>query len=87
MRIGSNIVKQLGDIYRKIRNTARFLLGNLHDFDPKTDAVAYEDLPELDKYMLHRITEVFADITDAYESYQFYRFFQAVQNFLRSRFI
>ncbi|MDJ0746013.1 MAG: isoleucine--tRNA ligase [Xenococcaceae cyanobacterium MO_167.B27] len=81
VRIGNSIVKQLGDIYRKIRNTARFLLGNLHDFDPSKDAVAYTDLPELDKYMLHRITEVFADITDAYESYQFYRFFQTVQNF------
>nr|MDJ0635736.1 isoleucine--tRNA ligase [Xenococcaceae cyanobacterium MO_188.B29] len=81
VRIGNSIVKQLADIYRKIRNTARFLLGNLHDFDPKKDAVAYADLPELDKYMLHRITEVFADITDAYESYQFYRFFQTVQNF------
>ncbi len=81
VRIGNSIVKQLGDIYRKIRNTARFLLGNLHDFDPKQDSVAYADLPELDKYMLHRITEVFAEITDAYESYQFYRFFQTVQNF------
>jgi isoleucyl-tRNA synthetase len=81
VRIGNSIVKQLGDVYRKIRNTARFLLGNLHDFDPKQDTVAYADLPELDKYMLHRITEVFADITDAYESYEFYRFFQAVQNF------
>ncbi|VEP15160.1 Isoleucine--tRNA ligase [Hyella patelloides LEGE 07179] len=81
VRIGNSIVKQLADIYRKIRNTSRFLLGNLHDFDPSKDAVAYADLPELDKYMLHRITEVFADITDAYESYQFYRFFQAVQNF------
>ena len=81
VRIGNSIVKQLGDIYRKIRNTARFLLGNLHDFDPSKDAVAYADLPELDRYMLHRITEVFADITDAYEGYQFYRFFQAVQNF------
>jgi isoleucyl-tRNA synthetase len=81
VRIGNNIVKQLADIYRKIRNTARFLLGNLHDFDPSKDAVAYADLPQLDKYMLHRISEVFADITDAYENYQFYRFFQAVQNF------
>ncbi len=81
VRIGNNIVKQLADIYRKIRNTARFLLGNLHDFDPSKNAVAYADLPQLDKYMLHRISEVFADITDAYENYQFYRFFQAVQNF------
>lgn len=81
VRIGNNIVKQLSDIYRKIRNTARFLLGNLHDFDPKQNAVAYADLPELDKYMLHRITEVFDEVTEAYSSYQFYRFFQTVQNF------
>ncbi len=79
--IGQNILKQLADIYRKIRNTARFLLGNLHDFDPAKHAVAYEELPELDKYMLQRITEVFAEVTEAFESFQFFRFFQTVQNF------
>ena len=81
VRIGKNIIKQTADIYRKVRNTARFLLGNLHDFDPRTDAIAYADLPELDKYVLHRMTEVFAEVTSAYESYQFFRFFQAIQNF------
>jgi len=79
--IGKGILKQLSDIYRKIRNTARFLLGNLHDFDPKNDAVDYNELPELDRYMLHRITEVFDDVTDAFETYQFFRFFQTIQNF------
>jgi isoleucyl-tRNA synthetase len=79
--IGKTILKQLSDVYRKIRNTARFLLGNLHDFDPKTDAVAYEDLPELDRYMLHCIDRVFNDVTEAFESYQFFKFFQTVQNF------
>ncbi len=79
--IGNTILKQLADVYRKIRNTARYLIGNLHDFDPKTDAVAYDDLPELDRYMLHRITEVFAEVDDAYKTYQFFRFFQTVQNF------
>jgi isoleucyl-tRNA synthetase len=81
VRIGKNIIKQTADNYRKVRNTARFLLGNLHDFDPKKDAVAYADLPELDKYILHRLTEVFAEVTSAYDSYQFFRFFQAIQNF------
>ncbi|HEY9635480.1 MAG TPA: isoleucine--tRNA ligase [Coleofasciculaceae cyanobacterium] len=76
-----NIFKQLGDIRGKIRNTARFLLGNLHDFDPAKDAVPYEQLPELDRYMLHRMTEVFGEVTEAFESYQFFRFFQTVQNF------
>ncbi|GAP95653.1 isoleucyl-tRNA synthetase [Leptolyngbya sp. NIES-2104] len=79
--IGKNILKQMSDVYRKIRNTARFLLGNLHDFDPAKDAIAYEQLPELDRYMLHRITEVFDEIQDSFETYQFFRFFQTVQNF------
>jgi isoleucyl-tRNA synthetase len=81
VRVGKNIIKQTSEMYRKVRNTARFLLGNLHDFDPKRDAVAYADLPELDKYMLHRLTEVFTEVSEAYESYQFFRFFQAIQNF------
>ena len=79
--IGKNILKQMSDVYRKIRNTARFLLGNLHDFDPSKDAIAYEDLPELDQYLLHRITEVFDEIQDSFETFQFFRFFQTVQNF------
>ncbi|WP_413168440.1 isoleucine--tRNA ligase [Capilliphycus salinus ALCB114379] len=79
--LGGNILKQMSDIYRKIRNTARFLIGNLHDFDPEKDAVAYEDLPDLDQYMLHRITEVFTEIKDAFDQFQFFRFFQTVQNF------
>jgi isoleucyl-tRNA synthetase len=79
--IGQTILKQLIDVRNKIRNTARFLLGNLHDFNPETDAVSYEGLPELDRYMLHRITEVFEEVTEAYENFQFFKFFQTVQNF------
>ncbi len=79
--ISKNILKQMGDVRSKIRNTARFLLGNLHDFDPSKDAVPYEQLPELDRYMLHRITEVFTDVTQAFDRFQFFRFFQTVQNF------
>ncbi|MEA5418030.1 isoleucine--tRNA ligase [Spirulina sp. CCNP1310] len=79
--IGKTILKQLSDVYRKIRNTARFLLGNLHDFNPATDAVPYDELPELDRYMLHCIDGVFSEVTAAFESYQFFKFFQTVQNF------
>ena len=79
--LGKNILKQMADVYRKIRNTARFLLGNLHDFDPIKDTVKYEELPELDQYMLHRISEVFTEVTESFESYQFFRFFQVIQNF------
>ncbi|USR89513.1 isoleucine--tRNA ligase [Phormidium yuhuli AB48] len=79
--LGGTILRQTSDVYRKIRNTARFLLGNLHDFNPATDAVAYEELPELDQYMLHRTIEVMDEVTEAFESYQFFRFFQTIQNF------
>ncbi len=79
--ISKNILKQMGDVRNKIRNTARFLLGNLHDFDPSKDAVPYEQLPELDRYMLHRITEVFTEVTQAFDRFAFFRFFQTVQNF------
>ena len=79
--LSTNILKQLGDVRGKIRNTARFLLGNLHDFDPEKHTVPYEQLPELDRYMLHRMTEVFEEVTEAFETYQFFRFFQTIQNF------
>jgi isoleucyl-tRNA synthetase len=79
--LGKTILKQMSDVYRKIRNTSRFLLGNLHDFDPAQHTVSYEQLPELDRYMLHRITEVFADVDEAFEHYQYFRFFQTIQNF------
>jgi isoleucyl-tRNA synthetase len=79
--LGKNILKQMGDVHRKIRNTARFLLGNLHDFDPEKDPLPYEQLPQLDRYLLHRMTEVFGEVTDAFESFQFFHFFQTVQNF------
>ncbi len=79
--LGKNILKQLADVRNKIRNTARFLLMNLSDFDPDRDAVPFEELPEVDRYMLHRISEVFNDVTKAFESFQFFRFFQTIQNF------
>lgn len=79
--ISKNILKQMGDVRNKIRNTARFLLGNLHDFNPAENSVPYEQLPELDRYMLHRMTEVFTEVTEAYRSFQFFRVFQMMQNF------
>ncbi|HEY9845752.1 MAG TPA: class I tRNA ligase family protein, partial [Candidatus Caenarcaniphilales bacterium] len=79
--LGKNILKQMADVYRKIRNTARFLLGNLHDFDPDQHTVPYEQMPQLDQYLLHRMSEVFMEVTAAFESFQFFRFFQTVQNF------
>ncbi len=79
--IGSTVLKQLSDASRKIRNTARFLLGNIHDFDPAKDAIPYAELPELDRYMLHRMSEVLTEITESFDRYQFFKFFQIIQNF------
>lgn len=81
VRLGKNILKQMGDSRGKIRNTARFLLGNLHDFDPAEHTVPYAELAQLDRYMLHRMTEVFGEVTEAMTNYQFFRFFQTIQNF------
>ena len=79
--LGSGILKQLGDVNRKVRNTARYLLGNLHDFEPGRDAISHEDLPLLDQWMLHRTAMVIDEITNYFDNYEFYRFFQTLQNF------
>jgi len=79
--IGSNILKQLSDVYRKVRNTARYLLGNLHDFNPIIENIEIDKLPILDQWMLNRLTNILDQITSAYESYEFSRFFQILQSF------
>ncbi len=79
--IGSNILKQISDVYRKVRNTSRYLLGNLYDFDCKNDSIDISELPLLDKWMLNRTAEVIDDITDAYSNFEFSKFFQTIQNF------
>ncbi len=85
--IGSNILKQLSDVYRKVRNTARYLLGNLHDYDPSLQSIGIQELPVLDKWMLHRLAEVIEQITSAYENYEFFKVFSNIAKFLRSRSI
>ena len=78
--IGDNIMKQQSDSYRKLRNTLRYLVGNLADFDPNTMLVPYEDLPALDKYILGELTKTVNEVEDAYDKYQFYRANQAIFN-------
>ncbi len=81
IKIGNNIVSQLVEIFKKTRNTARFLLGNLFDFDPKADYVQYNDLKDIDKFALHKLNILIENVTDAFEKYEFYRYFQYLQNF------
>ena len=81
IKIGNNIVGQLTEIFKKTRNTARFLSGNLFDFDPAVDYVQYEDLKNIDKFALHKLNKLIADVTEAFEHYEFYKYFQCLQNF------
>lgn len=79
--IGDNIVKQTFESYRKLRNTARYLLGNLADFQPKEHSVLYDKLPSLDKWMLGRLAAVLKEVNNAYGEYQFYRATQELIKF------
>lgn len=73
IRLSPEILKGLADNYRKLRNTFRYLLNNLSDFDPQKDAVPLKDLAEIDQWALHRLQEEIRDATKAYEEYQFHR--------------
>jgi isoleucyl-tRNA synthetase len=78
VRFSLDILKQLGDIYLKIRNTCRFLLGNLYDYDPGRPGSV---LTDLDKWALYRLEELRVKVIDAYEDYQFHIIPHAVHNF------
>ena len=80
-KIGDNIIKQLAEIFKKTRNTSRFLLGNLFDFDPAVDYVEYKDLKAIDKFALHKLNKLIVNVTEAFENYEFYKYFQQLQNF------
>ncbi|HOG10997.1 MAG TPA: isoleucine--tRNA ligase [Smithella sp.] len=81
IRISEEILKRLMEAYRRIRNTSRFILGNLYDFNMDKDAVAYEQMSELDRWALHRLQEVIKRVTEAYERYQFHVVFYTLYNY------
>jgi len=69
--ISQGILKSTEQGVRSMRNRARFILGNIHDFDPSSDAIAYDDLPVVDRYIIHKADAVFEQMTKAYERYDF----------------
>ena len=81
VRLGPEILKRLADAYFRFRNTIRFALGNLFDFEPEKHVVPYERLTELDKFMLHRLAEIVDEVTEAYEEFDYPRAFQTLQRF------
>lgn len=81
VRISDNILNQISEGYRKIRNTLRFLLGNLYDFNPATDRVSVDQMNELDRYALVRLHRMAERVIEAYDNYEFHVVYQAVHHF------
>ncbi|XKK16488.1 isoleucine--tRNA ligase [Bacillus sp. CB62A.1] len=81
VRISDDILKQVAEVYRKIRNTFRFLLGNLDDFKPSENAVAVAELREVDRYMLVKLNDLITKVKEAYETYDFAAVYHAIHNF------
>ena len=81
VRAGKEIFRQLSEAYRKMRNTARFMLGNINDFDPAKDMVADDQLFEIDRWALEACNKLTANLRDAYEHYDFSRAYHALYNF------
>ena len=81
VRAGKEIFRQLSEAYRKMRNTARFMLGNINDFDPAKDMVDDDQLFEIDRWALEACNKLTATMRDAYEHYDFSRAYHALYNF------
>ena len=81
VRVSTDIIKQLAEVYRKIRNTARYILGNLYDFNPDTDSVSDDQLTELDRWALDRLNSLTEKVRAAYDRFEFHIVYHAVHNF------
>jgi len=82
IRISKEILTRLSEAYRKIRNTARFILSNLYDFNPDTDKLNYEKLKKIDKWILHKQISVLTDVVvNGYEKFEFYKAYKGIYDF------
>jgi isoleucyl-tRNA synthetase len=81
VKIGYDMIKQIADSYRKVRNTFKFILGNLSDFNYTENAVKYDQLPDVDKWILHKLFQLNKDCISAYESFEFHQVYRRVLNF------
>jgi len=79
--LSKDILKQITEVYRKMRNTARYILGNTSDFDPDKDMVSYNELQEIDKYALLKLNDLVRKCTESYENYDFHEAYQAINVF------
>jgi len=81
VRFGQEMFTRAIDAYRRVRNTFRFILGNISDFEPGKDDVAYAELEEIDRFALHRLQDIVGEVTKAYETYEFHKVYHAVHNY------
>lgn len=81
VRISKDILKQISEAYRKIRNTARYILGNISDFNPDTDSVPFEKLLPIDKWALSKLDALNKKVRDGYDKFEFHQVFHAIHNF------
>ena len=81
IRISKDILKQLSEAYRKIRNTARYILGNLNDFNPDTDRVEISELLEIDKWAINKVNDLIDKVTVGYDTFEFHQVYHAIYNF------
>ncbi len=81
VRCNDELIGRTQDAYRKIRNTLRYMFGNTDDFDPGRDAVAYEEMTEIDRWAMQQLQKLIAGVTEAYEGFVFHRAFTLIYNF------
>lgn len=81
IRLSKEILMQISEVYKKIRNTVRFLLGNTFDFDPNIDMVLYQDRDELDQYMMYKLNKLIEYVNDAYNKYEYHLVYSELHRF------
>ncbi len=81
MRCNDELIGRTQEAYRKIRNTLRYLMGNIDDFDPNKNAVSYDKMSEIDKWAMQQLQKLIATVTENYENYSFHKAFTAIYNF------
>ena len=80
--VSDEIIDRTSEAYRRIRNTFRFLLSNLYDFDPATDSVPLAEMPELDRYAMTQLANVLSDVTTAYDEWRFHAVFRTIYDYV-----
>ena len=81
IRISKKLLTQISEVYRKIRNTSRYIIGNIHDFDPNKDSVSYDELQEIDKVALLKLSNLLDKVNESYKAYEFHVMFHTIHNF------